>query len=115
MKRAALILLLGAGLAGASVAQEGADVTCAALWTGYADFARVSAYLDIGDAGRQAARHRARAIRAGLTPEAADRQIDAQRDGMFLMVRAAIEDGDDMSRDLFERLLQRCDLAVSGG
>ncbi|SNR26681.1 hypothetical protein [Puniceibacterium sediminis] len=104
MIRAALVLLLGATPA---AAQE-ADVTCAALWLGYADFARVSAYLDIGDADRQAARHRAMAIRAGLSPKDADRQIDAQRGGMFLLVRATVEDDDPLSRQLFERQMQLC-------
>ncbi|MFZ5962242.1 hypothetical protein ACOXXX_04760 [Thalassococcus sp. BH17M4-6] len=75
--------------------------TCAALWHGYADFARVSAYLDGEDEARQTAEAFAR--RAGLPASVAD-----QRPGMYLLVRAAIE-GDRMSRDLFERQMQDCD------
>ncbi|PIL13729.1 hypothetical protein P775_27585 [Puniceibacterium antarcticum] len=105
MIRAAALLLLGAGPA---AAQE-AEVTCAALWSGYAEFARVSAYLDIGESRDQASEFRAQAIRQGLSPAIVDHQIAAQRDGMFLLVRATIEDGDKMSRDLLERQMQLCE------
>ncbi len=105
MIRAGLILLLGAGPA---AAQE-AEITCAALWTGYADFARISAYLNIGDAAAQAAMFRKAAITAGMPPKAADREIDAQRYGMALLVRATVEGGDRASRDLFERQMKLCD------
>lgn len=94
--------MLGAALLLVSLGSAERLATCAALWHGYADYAEVSAYLD----GEAEARGMARAFarRADLPGAVAD-----QREGMFLMVRAMIEDGDETSRDLFERQMQDCE------
>lgn len=103
-----MIAALVLGAAGA-VSPEAA-VTCAALWAGFADEARVSAYLD-GDAVAlaQAEDFKDIAVAAGLDPAAVSQGVAAQREGMFLMVRAATRGSDPTSRDLFERQMQRCD------
>ncbi len=103
-----MILLLGASPAAA----QDAELTCAALWTGYGDFASVSAYLDTGDADQQAEGFRKMAIEAGSSTQDADREIAAQSGGMFLLVRAMIESGDRLSRDLFQRQMQTCDALI---
>ncbi len=88
---------------------------CAALWFGYDDYARWSAYLD-RDPGDLA---RARAFRAvayslnGGRTGPVDAYVAEQRRLMASMIEAMIYGGDRQSRDLFDRLTQTCaDLAA---
>ena len=82
---------------------------CAAFWYGRDDFAGVSAYLDRNDLDAElAARFRDAAVAAnGGLAGPVDAFIADERDAMAWLVEAAIL-GDPQSRDLHDRLVERC-------
>jgi hypothetical protein len=82
---------------------------CAAFWYGRDDFAQVSAYLDRNDQDvLLAARSRNAAIALnGGDAGPVDAFIADERDAMAWLVEAAIL-GDPQSRDLHDRLAERC-------
>jgi hypothetical protein len=115
MKRL-LRVLCGACLAcclpSVAPAQDIADLLpaqCAAFWYGRDDFAGVSAYLDRNDQDVVlAARFRDAAVALnGGVAWPVDDFIADERDAMAWLVEAAIL-GDPQSRDLHDRLVERC-------
>ena len=74
---------------------------CAALWEGYADI--------LGDEGERDLAARFRAASVALIGEAeTESLISERRPWMRDLLRAYIHNGDDQSRDLFDRLLTEC-------
>ena len=98
------------------IAAAGADALgCAALWRGYGDLAAVSAFLSGEAEARQSAEaFRDMALTEGVSAAEADAAVAARREGMFLLVRAAVEGGDAASLGLFERQMLGCDGLLSG-
>jgi hypothetical protein len=93
-------------------AQDVADLPsaqCAAFWYGRDDFAGVSAYLDSNDQDALlAARFRDAAVALnGGVAGPVDAFIADERRAMAWLVEAAIL-GDPQSRDLHDRLVERC-------
>ena len=109
------VLALAAGLPGAAAGASDASglypaADCAALWMGYGDYARRSAYLGgAEDAYDKAELFRAAAIRQTGDKTLVDTHIGVARAGMELMIEALIMIGDAQSRDLFERFSQTCE------
>jgi hypothetical protein len=105
-------VFLACGLPSIAPAQDIADslpAQCAAFWYGRDDFARVSAYLDRNDqdvvlAGRF--RDAAVALNGGVAGPV-DAFIADERGAMAWLTEAAIL-GDPQSRDLHDRLVERC-------
>ena len=82
---------------------------CAALWLGWTDAARISAYLDETPADAAlAARFRQAALDQGAEPAALDASLGTQRRDMARMILAAIS-GDRISDDLQKRLMTDCE------
>jgi hypothetical protein len=93
----------------AQTAADSLPAQCAAFWYGRDDFAGVSAYLDRNDqdvvlAGRF--RVAAVALNGGVAGPV-DAFIADERRAMAWLVEAAIL-GDPQSRDLHDRLVERC-------
>lgn len=87
---------------------------CAAFWLGYGDYATLSAYLDeeaAAEAYRNALAWRRAAIGESGDAAATDAQIVEMRQAMTLLAEAYIYDGDNQSRELFERMVAHCDPA----
>ena len=96
----------------ATTAQNVADLPpaqCAAFWYGRDDFARVSAYLDRNDQDAMLARRfRDAAVAAnGGVAGPVDDFIAGERGAMAWLVEAGVL-GDPQSRDLHDRLVERC-------
>lgn len=84
---------------------------CAALWYGFDDYARLSAFLDRheGDLDRaDAFRAVAYRLDSGATARV-DAFVAEQRRLMSSLIEAMIHGGDDQSRDVFDRLAQTCE------
>ena len=108
MIRAGALALLAAGSASASV-EESEAARCAALWSGYAAYAEVSAYLDIGDAEAEAAKWRGRAVAETGDAAAVDAYIARETRARALMLDAYVYGSDRQSREVFERAMARCE------
>lgn len=82
---------------------------CAAFWFGYADYAKVSPYLDFDPSDlRVAEAFREVALRLAETESDVETYIAAQRPLMTRLMESYIYNGDAQSRDIFERLNQIC-------
>ena len=84
---------------------------CAALWYGFDDYARLSAFLDRNDgdlARAEAFRDVAYRLDGGRT-ERVDAFVTGQRRLMTRMIEAMIYGGDEQSRDVFRRLAATCE------
>ncbi len=84
---------------------------CAALWLGFSEYAKRSPFLDYNpdDLKRSDVFRR---IALSLSPDRQpliDQTIATERAAMALLVEAMIYGGDAQSRDVFERLTQRCE------
>ncbi|ETX15696.1 hypothetical protein OCH239_14280 [Roseivivax halodurans JCM 10272] len=108
MIRAGALALLAAGPASASV-EESEAARCAALWSGYAAYAEVSAYLDTGDAAAQAAKWRDLAAAETGDAAAVDAYIAREARERASMLDAYIYSRDRQSREVFERAMARCE------
>jgi hypothetical protein len=105
-------VVLASALPTLSSAQNVTDslpAQCAAFWYGRDDFARVSAYLDRNDQDVVlAGRFRDAAVaKNGGAAGPVDAFIASERGAMAWLVEAAIL-GDPQSRDLHDRLVERC-------
>ena len=104
--RTALLLSVGNALATPTPADDAPryiypPAHCAALWEGYADI--------LGDEGERDLAARFGAASVALIGEAeTESLISERRPWMRDLLRAYIHNGDDQSRDLFDRLLTEC-------
>lgn len=110
LKCAVLVVAL-IGIASGAAAEDPLypAAQCSAFWLGYADYAKVSAYLDPDPAAAQAAAaFRSVARRMSGTDAEIDDFIAEQRPLMVLMMEGYIYGGDRQSREMFERLAGIC-------
>lgn len=118
MRGGALCLLLAAAPALATPSDTPAraprlsdnpDVQCAAFWAGYGiAAARLTALGDDGLSEAAIRQYRDRAIAAGADADMLDRFIAAEADSRALMVEAYIYGGDETSREITLRTIERC-------
>ena len=97
--------MFGAGAAAQEALYPAAQ--CAAFWYGYADYAKLSPYLDFDQSDVEAAEGNALADLAGTETEVVA-VINAERPRMTRLMESYIYDGDAQSRDIFERLSTTC-------
>jgi hypothetical protein len=105
--------VLAAFLSAASVATAQDAIypaaQCAAFWFGYADYAKISPYLDFDPSDLRAAEaFREVALRLADTDSEVEAYIATQRPLMGRLMESYIYNGDAQSRDIFERLNETC-------
>ena len=102
-----LMAMLGSGTTAQEALYPAAQ--CAAFWYGYADYAKLSPYLDFEQSDVEAAEaFRAVALRLSAPETEVITFIDAERPRMTRLMESYIYDGDAQSRDIFERLSATC-------